>query len=89
MKIFIFYVVLISLISVAVCVYDKTAAKHSLHRIRESLLFFLSFIGGAFAMYITMLIIRHKTKHLSFMVLLPLMIVLHVILLLIAYRHLQ
>ena len=66
-----------SLISIIVCIYDKIAAKHNpKHRTREATLLLLSALGGSVAMLITMLLIRHKTKHLKFMVGIPLIIAL-------------
>ena len=69
------YLSAISLISIIVCCYDKVAAKHlQQHRTRERTLLLLSALGGSVAMLITMLIIRHKTKHIKFMVGIPLII---------------
>ena len=71
----------ISLISVVVCIYDKVAAKSNPKgRVREATLFILSALGGGVAMFATMLIIRHKTKHKSFMIGIPLIILLHIVL---------
>ncbi len=67
----------ISLVSVVFTIYDKIAAKKNpRHRVPEKTLFLLSALGGSVAMYITMQLIRHKTKHLSFMVGIPAIIVL-------------
>jgi uncharacterized membrane protein YsdA (DUF1294 family) len=52
-------------------VYDKYAAKRKKARIPEKTLFLTALFGGSLAMYITMLVIRHKTKHKRFMVGLP------------------
>lgn len=69
------YLGVISLISVVVCCYDKFAAKHNpRHRTRESTLLLLSALGGSVAMFVTMQLIRHKTKHVKFMVGIPLII---------------
>lgn len=66
----------ISLVSFLITVYDKLASKKLPRwRIRERTLFLLAGIGGAIAMYCTMHLIRHKTKHRSFMIGLPIMIV--------------
>ena len=74
------YFAAISLVCVIVTVYDKLAAKRRpRHRTPEKTLMLLGLSGGAAAMYVTMLIIRHKTQHKKFMVGLPLMIVLHVV----------
>ena len=73
------YIGVISLISVIVCCYDKIAAKHNpKHRTRESSLLLLSALGGSVAMFITMKIIRHKTKHLKFMIGIPVIIILQI-----------
>lgn len=71
------YLAAISLVSVIVCCYDKIAAKRlPKHRTRESTLLLLSALGGSVAMLLTMLVIRHKTKHKRFMVGIPLIILL-------------
>ena len=77
LKIFLGYIAIMSLISIIVCIYDKIAAKHNpKHRTREATLLLLSALGGSVAMLVTMLLIRHKTKHLKFMIGIPLIIVL-------------
>ncbi len=76
LKIFIGYLIAISVISIIVCIYDKIAAKHNpKHRTRESTLLLLSALGGSVAMFVTMQLIRHKTKHVKFMLGIPLIIV--------------
>ena len=73
------YLAAISLISVIICCYDKIASKHlTKHRTRERTLLLLSALGGSAAMLITMLIIRHKTKHKKFMLGIPLIILVQV-----------
>ena len=67
------YLAIISLIAVIVTCYDKIAAKRFPgHRTREKTLFLLSALGGSVAMFVTMQIIHHKTKHKSFMIGIPL-----------------
>lgn len=71
-----YYLAIISVISIIVCIYDKFAAKHNpRHRTREATLLLLSALGGSVAMLVTMLIIRHKTKHIKFMLGIPLIII--------------
>jgi uncharacterized membrane protein YsdA (DUF1294 family) len=78
-KILAIYLCVISLISIIVCCYDKFAAKHNpKHRTREATLLLLSALGGSVAMLITMFIIRHKTKHMKFMIGIPAIIILQV-----------
>lgn len=70
------YLAVISAISVAVCIYDKLASiAIKGHRMREALLLFLSAMGGSVAMLLTMLLIRHKTKHPKFMIGIPIIII--------------
>lgn len=77
LKILTVYLIAISIVSVVVCIYDKFASKHlQKHRTREASLLILSALGGSVAMLITMLIIRHKTKHVKFMLGIPLIIIL-------------
>ncbi len=73
------YVLIVSLVSACVTVYDKWAAKkRPKERTRESTLLLLSALGGSVAMLLTMLGIRHKTKHIKFMLGIPLIIVLQI-----------
>jgi len=66
------YLAVVSLVSVIFTVYDKIAAK-KLPRSRtpESTLLLLAALGGSAAMYLTMLLIRHKTQHKKFMIGIP------------------
>lgn len=73
------YFVVINVLAVLITIIDKNIAKKNESlpqgkkkmRIRERTLFLISALGGSVAMYITMLKIRHKTKHPSFMVGIP------------------
>ena len=78
-NILLIYLCAISLISIVVCCYDKFAAKHNpKHRTRETTLLLLSALGGSLAMLMTMYLIRHKTKHMKFMIGIPAIIILQV-----------
>lgn len=72
---------LISLTAVVMTVADKYKAQHGKWRISEKTLMLTGLLGGAFAMWITMKCIRHKTKHKKFMVGLPLEFALHIVIL--------
>lgn len=74
------YIAVISLISIIVCIYDKKISKRGDVRLRipEKSLFIWSALGGSLAMFITMQLIRHKTKHLSFMIGIPVIFILQV-----------
>lgn len=60
------WVVVISLVSMVVCIYDKIISKKGKVELRvpEKVLFYiLPLLGGALAMFVTMTLIRHKTQH--------------------------
>lgn len=78
----IFYLVLISLVSVVVTVWDKLTAIANKRRVPERTLMILSAIGGSVAMLITMLMIRHKTRKHKFMIGIPAIILLQLVLVL-------
>ena len=77
LSVLIVYVTIISVISIIVCFYDKKISKLNKVGLRtpEKWLLILSALGGSVAMFLTMLLIRHKTKHLKFMVGIPLIMV--------------
>lgn len=67
-----------SLVAVIVTCRDKAAAKLApKDRTPEATLMLIGFLFGSFAMYITMKLIRHKTKQAKFMVGLPVFMLLH------------
>ena len=66
----------ISLVAAAVTVSDKIRAKKHVRRVPELTLFARAGLGGSVLMFLTMLLIRHKTKHVKFMLGLPIIMVL-------------
>lgn len=81
-----FYLAAISAVSVIITVYDKIAARHGGRRIRESTLLLLAALGGSVSMLLSMLIIRHKTLHMKFMLGIPLIIVLQTVIIVFLYQ---
>lgn len=80
MKTFIItYLILINLVAIIITVYDKIHAKTGKRRVRESTLLLISALFGSVGMYLTMLIIRHKTRKAKFMITLPIMIILQIL----------
>ena len=75
------YFVIINIISVLICNYDKYAAKKGRRRVPEKTLFSLCIFGGSVFMYVTMRLIRHKTKHKRFMFGIPLIFLVQIVLL--------
>ncbi|MBE6653040.1 MAG: DUF1294 domain-containing protein [Ruminococcaceae bacterium] len=74
------YIAVVSLVSITICIYDKTISKRNNVKLRipEKTLFICSALGGSLAMFITMQLIRHKTNHLSFMIGIPVIFILQV-----------
>lgn len=75
----IIYILVISIISAVLTVYDKEAAKNGGQRISERCLLILAAMGGAGTMLAVMKTIRHKTRKTKFMVMLPMFFGLHII----------
>lgn len=79
-KYILIYFLIISLITAIITFYDKKAAKKwPKKRVPEKVLFALGLCGGSLAELITMLTIRHKTKHLKFMIGLPVILVIQIV----------
>ncbi len=76
-----YWIIVINLSSAVICIFDKFQAKRRGMRVPEKTLFAVSIVGGAFGMYITMQLIRHKTKHKRFMIGLPIIILVQCVLL--------
>ena len=84
LKAFLLFYLIIAVVSVILTVHDKSAARKGAWRVPEATLMGIGFIGGALPMLITMKLIRHKTRHIKFMVGLPLEIILHVAIIVVA-----
>ena len=82
------YLILINLIAVIVTIYDKLCAVKRRWRVKESTLLLLSALGGSICMYITMLLIRHKTRHIKFMLGIPLILIVQLIIAFLIWRYL-
>ena len=66
------YAIAVSLVAAVMTVWDKACARRGRWRVAESTLFLVAALGGAAAMYATMRLVRHKTRHRRFMWGLPL-----------------
>lgn len=90
MKAAILYGMFISLAALTLTVLDKSRAKHGGWRVPEKTLFAVALLGGAAAMFATMRVIRHKTRHKRFMLGLPIITLLQCgLLLYVAERFLE
>ena len=71
------YYVFINIVAFAMYGADKYFAKKDMWRISEKALIGVAAMGGAFGAFAGMEIFRHKTKHLKFTVLLPVLMAVH------------
>lgn len=74
---FLIYLAVVSFAAFVLTVYDKLAAEAGRRRIPEAVLLAVGVIGGAFAEWLTMRLIRHKTRKKKFMITLPVLALLH------------
>lgn len=79
------YVAFVSLVSIIITITDKAYSVRRKERVSENFLLFLSTVGGALAMYLTMIFINHKTRRIKFMLGLPLIFTVHIILIMVVY----
>ena len=61
-----------------ITVFDKLRAIRGGRRVREATLLLVSALGGGVGMFITMCLVRHKTRKKKFMLGIPLILVLQV-----------
>lgn len=57
---------------------DKLLAKMGMHRVSETFLLAVSFVGGAPGALLAMMLFRHKTRKELFLTIIPVMSVLHI-----------
>ncbi len=77
-KLIIAYLALISILAAVITIIDKINAKTDSRRIPEDFLLMLGLLGGSLSEYITMKLIRHKTRHNKFMVGLPVLLLIQI-----------
>ncbi|MGN0304962.1 MAG: DUF1294 domain-containing protein [Lachnospiraceae bacterium] len=79
------YLMLINLVGFTAMFLDKRKARKGAFRIPESTLFTIAFMGGSLGSLIGMYTFRHKTRHRSFTVGMPLLLLLQLLVLFFLY----
>ena len=74
------YLLLINATGFLVMLYDKFLARNNLHRIPEKTLLGIAIFGGSIGCLLGMYTVRHKTRHKSFTVGIPIILFIHIIL---------
>lgn len=77
------YLLIINIIAFFAYAIDKWKAKRNRWRIPEFWLLFLAFVGGSVGALWAMFLLRHKTQHAKFYILVPLFLIMQVALILV------
>ena len=73
------YLLLINATGFLVMLYDKFLARNNLHRIPEKTLLGIAIFGGSIGSLLGMYTVRHKTRHKSFTIGIPVILFIQVI----------
>ena len=84
-KIVVIYLAIINAIGFLLMLVDKIKAKKNLWRIPEATLFLVAAIGGSIGSILGMYTFRHKTKHIKFIVGMPLILAAQVVIAVLIY----
>ncbi len=74
-KILIVYLLIVSLVSIAITAADKSRARRGKWRVPEATLLLCAALGGGVAMYVAMRCLHHKTRKRKFMWGIPLIVI--------------
>ncbi len=77
---FYIYLILINALGFLLMLVDKYKARKNLWRIPEKTLFAAALLGGSLGCLMGMYTVRHKTKHLSFTLGIPVILVVQIVL---------
>lgn len=75
------HVVIMNIIGVMMMGIDKSRAKRHAWRIPEKTLFLISLLGGSVGSLAGMYLFRHKTKHMKFVIGMPLILLIQIVVL--------
>ena len=78
MEYLIYYLIVMNVIGFFIMGIDKRKARHHKWRISEASLLLIALIGGAIGAGFGMLLFHHKTKHLKFLLGVPVLILFNV-----------
>jgi len=78
LKILYIYLCIVNIVSFCQMGADKSRAKKGMRRVREKVLFGTAAIGGSVGAVLGMGCFRHKTKHASFVIGMPAILIVHI-----------
>lgn len=73
------YFMIINLVGFVMMCVDKQLAIHHKNRVPEKVLFLIAIIGGSFGSILGMYAFRHKTKHVSFVIGIPVILIIQLV----------
>ena len=74
------YFMIINLVGFVMMCVDKQLAIHHKNRVPEKVLFLIAIIGGSLGSILGMYAFRHKTKHVSFVIGMPVILIIQLVL---------
>ena len=78
-KILLVYLLIVNALGFILMLVDKIKAKKNLWRIPEATLFLVAAMGGSIGSLLGMYTFRHKTKHISFLLGIPLILAVQIV----------
>ena len=84
LKLLLIYIILINLLTFYVYVDDKRRARKGRWRTSEATLVMLAVVGGSPAALLAMLLFRHKTRHMQFVIGIPAILIIQLLMALFA-----
>lgn len=85
MRVIIGYLTIVNITGFILFGIDKRRARRGAWRIPEKTLFFVAVIGGSAGAILGMRVFRHKTKHMRFIIGMPMILILQIALIFFAY----
>ena len=73
------YLILVNAFAAVLMLADKVRAKKKLWRVPEAFLFIIALVGGSLGIWAGMYLCRHKTRHIKFVIGIPLILVLQIV----------
>ena len=73
------YFMIINLVGFVMMCIDKQLAIHHKNRVPEKVLFGIAMVGGSLGSILGMYAFRHKTKHVSFVIGMPMILILQIV----------
>ena len=78
-KLLVLYLLIVNVLGFLLMLVDKVKAKKNLWRIPEATLFLVAAIGGSIGSLLGMYTFRHKTKHIQFILGMPVILALQIL----------